>query len=117
MRKLLWLLLLVSPLTFGFTLTWDEPAVPTCDLAGFEVYQSSVSGAYTSPPIADIPAASACGNITGITYTGTNPNSGTVYWVVKAYDSSHNLSAPSNEATKTFFDVTPPAAPSNLQVK
>jgi hypothetical protein len=40
-----------------------------------------------------------------------------VYWVVKAYDSSHNLSAPSNEATKTFFDVTPPAAPSNLQVK
>lgn len=51
MKKLIWLLLFVSPLTFGFTLTWGMPAVPSCDLVEFEVYQSPVSGGYSSTPL------------------------------------------------------------------
>jgi hypothetical protein len=112
-KLLLWLLLLVSPLTFGFTLKWDMPAVSSCDLAEFEVYQSSVSGSYGTTPLARVPATNACGGLTDVSYTGVNPNSGTRYWVVKACDASANCSAPSAEVSYSFLDVTAPGAPTN----
>jgi hypothetical protein len=116
MRRLA-LLLLLTPLFAGFTLTWENPAVnedgsPIDDLATIRVYQSPVSGAY-GDPLAEIAADGP-----GLTqsYAGANPERGRLFWVVRACDSSGNCSAPSNEASHDFLDVKAPAAPAGLSV-
>jgi hypothetical protein len=119
MRKLKFfiLLFLFSPFLFGFTLTWENPTTnsngtPVTDLATIRVYQSPISGAY-SDPLAEIPA-----DVPGATqsYTGTNPESGRLYWVVRACDTAGNCSGPSSEASFDFLDKTAPGAPGGLRV-
>ena len=102
----------------GFTLTWENPTTnsngtPITDLAEVQVYQSTTPGVYGTTPLGTVST-----NVPGATvsYTGTNPERGTFYWVVKACDSSGNCSLPSNEATKTFLDQTAPDAAGNLRV-
>jgi hypothetical protein len=71
------------------------------DLAGYRVYQSTTSGSYTSGPVAMVAAGSASGGGTATT-TVNNLAAGTYYFVVRAYDSTGNESAGSNEVSKTI---------------
>src|SRR5262245_44994568 len=61
-------------------------------------------------------AANRIAQPTGTTYTDTSAASapGTYYYKVIAEDAVGNLSAPSNEASATIGDVTPPTAPGTL---
>ncbi len=86
-------------------LAWNGPGTNAdgtalADLAGYRVYQSTTSGSYTSGPVATV-AASVSGGGTA-TATVNNLAPGTYYFVVRAYDSSGNESAVSNEASKTI---------------
>ena len=88
---------------------WTQNSEP--DLAGYRLYESSISGTYGTTPLADCPHP--CDS-----YIFPTPHAvGTWYWVVTAYDTSGNESGPSNEATGTFVlvDVTPPDAPTNCE--
>lgn len=112
------ILLLISPLTFGFTIQWDEPTTsvdgsPLADLSIIQVYQSTQPGIY-STPVASVQASGPTGGQVGI-YTAPNPDRGTLYFVVRACDLAGNCSGPSNEVTKVFLDTNAPAAPGNLR--
>ncbi len=62
------------------------------DLAGYQVFRLTVSGDFSDPPIAQIGATSA--------YTDTGLTAGTMYYyIVKAEDTSGNLSSESTEAS------------------
>jgi len=91
------------------TLSWDSNT--EADLAGYRVYQSQVSGVYTSPPVADIPAPVIGTPSFQISSLSEDQ---TYFWVVTAYDNSGNESGFSNEVTKTIS--IPPDAPSGLIV-
>jgi hypothetical protein len=82
----------VEPGGFGiFALSWTYGAEP--DLAGYRVYRSSTSGGPYQPvgPFLDRPA-----------FVDTTAPPGTaVYYVVRAVDTSGNVSAPSAEAVGT----------------
>lgn len=81
---------------------WD--ASPDSDLAGYRLYQSTVSGEYDkSKVVAVIPA-----NLT--TTTLENVQDGKYFWVATAFDTSGNESEYSNEVTATL-DTTAPKAP------
>lgn len=73
------------------TYSWVAPA-GAYDLAGYKLYYSQTSGAYGSFNV-DVRGAGQT------TYVETGLGSGTWYAVVKAYDTSGNESAPSNEET------------------
>ena len=71
-------------------LDWDDNGEG--DLAGYQIFRSTVSGDFSDPAIAQIGATSA--------YTDTGLTAGTTYYyVVMAEDTSGNLSAASNEAS------------------
>lgn len=81
---------------------WD--ASLDSDLAGYRLYQSTVSGEYDkSKVVAVIPA-----NLT--TTTLENVQDGKYFWVATAFDTSGNESEYSNEVTATL-DTTAPKAP------
>lgn len=95
LRSMLWLqLLLTAMLLVGtaaasyaaeVSLAWNVSSGP---VAGYKVYYSETSGSYGDP--VDV------GNTTSCTIKNLSPDT-TYYLVVKAYDASGNLSAPSNE--------------------
>ena len=72
------------------TLDWNDNGEG--DLAGYQVFRSEGAAVFTDPPIAQIGPTSA--------YTDTGLTAGTMYYyIVKAEDTSGNLSAASNEAS------------------
>ena len=92
------------------TFQWD--ANTEGDMAGYRLYQSTVSGQYT------FGAGNEAINIPVPTTNATlfNVPDGTYYWVVTAYDTdtpTANESGPSNEVTKTL-DSIPPSPPTNF---
>jgi len=91
------------------TFTWDPNS--ESDLAGYRLYQSNTSGAYTygdGNQIATIP--------TGIeTVKIADVADGTYFWVLTAYDATGNESGPSNEVTANF-DTLAPGAPTTVTI-
>ena len=89
------------------TFTWDANTEP--DLAGYNLYQSDVSGGYVfggGNEIATIPA----GTETYIEYI----SEGGWYWVLTAFDTNGNESGSSNEVS-LYIDETAPSPPGGLQ--
>ena len=97
--------------TATLKVTWDYDNPPP-DLTGFRLYQSDVSGQYTIGPGHEIASAPADAR----TLKLMNVPEGTHYWVLTAFDSEGNESAPSVEASK-LVDKTPPHSPSDVQVE
>jgi hypothetical protein len=86
----------LPPPPTSLTLAWVVPATNVdgtalTDLGGFKVCYGSQSGAYTS--------ATDVGNVTEFTFSSFP--AGTYYFAVRAYDTSGNESAPSNEVLVT----------------
>ena len=92
------------------TFAWD--ANTESDLAGYRLYQSSTSGSYTFGPshaVASVPAGTESVTI--------NVTDGTWYWVLTAYDTDNNESAPSNEVTATIDQSQFPNTPSGVAIE
>lgn len=104
MRKLLALLAFVPTLALAITFEWD--GVNDTDLAGYRLYQNGVM-------VSNIPTTQTGGTVR---YTYPDQPPGTYRYVVTAFDQAGNESAPSNEVTHVFLDVTAPGAPGNLRV-
>ncbi|MEW5691845.1 MAG: fibronectin type III domain-containing protein [Candidatus Hydrogenedentota bacterium] len=89
--------------TLAIKLSWSRNL--ETDLSGYKVYSSTISGGpYTQ--IADT-------SNTYITHTDLNP-AVRYYYVVKAYDSSNNLSDTSSEVSDTPLPDPAPSAPTGL---
>jgi len=91
------------------TFRWD--ANSEADLAGYRLYQTSTSGAYTygdGNQVDTIAAGTETTTLEGV------PD-GTLFWVLTAYDTQGNESGPSNEVSATL-DSTPPGAPTILEI-
>jgi len=73
----------------------------------YDVYRSTTSG-FTPT------AANRIAQPTGTSYTDSGLAPGTYYYKVTAEDAAGNISSPSNEASGTIADTTPPSAPSGL---
>lgn len=92
----------------NITFVWD--ASTSTDVAGYKLYQSTISGSYdSSKVVADISAPNTTARIENI-------QDGTYFWVVTAYDGNGNESGYSNEVTRDL-DTTAPNAPGNLTVE
>lgn len=83
-----------APTTSFATLTWTPNTDP--DLAGYKVYQATVSGAYGAA-LATVPAGTATYQATGLAVNTT------YFFVITAYDSAGNESSFSNEVSKRIF--------------
>ena len=111
MKKLILVILFIamsiSPVYAGDgKLTWDAPTLnedgtPVTDLAGYVVFQGQISGVYTN--------STTIGNVTEYAFTNLSGNN---CFVVRAYDTSGNVSDPSNE-TCTDMDNVAPGNPTN----
>ena len=92
------------------TFVWD--ANSELDLAGYRLYQSQTSGAYTfgdGNQVASILAGTETVQITDVA-------DGTYFWVLTAYDDGGNESLPSNEVTANL-DTLSPGAPVNVIIQ
>lgn len=112
MKRLIFVLTTVMVLISGFgpsqagqvVFEWD--ANTESDLAGYRMYQSSVSGQYVygkANAIGEIPAGTE-------TFTLVTLADGTFYWVATAFDTAGNESGPSNEVSTTI-NFEPPKPP------
>lgn len=106
---ILFLLIGVCQAASNVTFEWD--ANSETDLAGYRLYQSQISGAYTfgdGNQVATI--------LTGTeTITITNTDDGIYFWVLTAYDTDGNESGASNEVTANL-DTLAPGAPATLVI-
>lgn len=97
--------LLLSPiLALADTAQLDWTPNAEADLQGYKVYESTVSGSYTAPPVATL------GKIN--TYTRTVPAltvDRRLFYTVSAYDAAGLESGKSNEVSKMFLAL--PGAP------
>lgn len=87
--------------------TENEDGSVLTNLAGFRLYQSSVSGSYTTP-VVDIANPSIS------IYTLDNVDLGEWYFVVTAYNSDGVESVYSNEVVKTIAVPPRPKAPTGF---
>jgi fibronectin type 3 domain-containing protein len=88
-------------------LSWN-PNTTDADLASYNIYKASTSGAYTKgQPLAVIVKGT-------VTYSLLNPTDGMYYFVVTAVDTSGNESGFSNEVS-IKVDLTSPVKPTGLQ--
>jgi hypothetical protein len=88
-----------APTTGSATLTWVAPTVntdgtPLTDLAGYFVRYGTAAGTYTTNLRLSDPTLG--------TYIVQNLPSGTYFFTVAAFDTSDNVSANSNEVSKTL---------------
>ena len=84
-------------------LTWE--ASPDEDILGYHVYMGTSSGSYPTKKDAGFTQSHLFQNLTdGKSY----------YFMVTAYDQMRNESGPSEEATVTIPDTTPPSTPGNI---
>lgn len=110
MKRLVWLLtlcLLWPTLAIAAvqdcTIAWT--ARTEADLAGYRISWGTTSGTYTSFATVGRVTTTTCASI-GIT------SSGTYYLIVRAYDTSNQFAANSNQVTFTLATVTaPPTTP------
>lgn len=91
---------LLAPLSYAgdAILTWNPNTEP--DLAGYKVYQGTISGQYGAP--VDV------GNVT--TYALTLPKlvgNQAYFWAITAYDKTGNESGKSNEVSKLIPGIPP----------
>jgi len=87
---------------------WDANTEP--DLAGYNIYQSDISGVYDiSKLIGTVDKADCC------QFTKDGVPDGTWFWVATAFDTFGNESGYSNEVTDTL-NTEPPAPPQNLSI-
>ena len=114
MRKALFTLLFIfvtaiaSYSATNVSFEWDANTEP--DLAGYNIYQSDISGVYDiSKLIGTVDKADCC------QFTKDGVPDGTWFWVATAFDTSGNESAYSNEVTDTL-NTEPPAPPQNLSI-
>ena len=78
---------------------WD--ANSEADLAGYKVYEKTVTGAYAE-------LAVCTPDTTEVNFTAATPHpDGTYVWVVTAFDLAGNESGYSNEATASFDSGAP----------
>jgi len=97
--------------TVNITFVWDKNIEP--DLAGYNLYQSSVSGDYSSDPSAII-----MGDTNQYTYQTDMENGTPLYFVLTAFDDSGNESGYSNEVPHIIYiDSNAPAAPMIFHIK
>lgn len=96
--------------TVNYTLKWD--ANSEADLAGYKVYQSTISGKYTVPVkvMAGTPASPVYEGVV----TDDSDKVVTYYFVVTAYDTGGLESDYSNEVSMVVDSRIPPAPPKNL---
>ena len=114
--SLLLMPVLVCAGTSWIELAWD--ANSETDLAGYRVYQSTMSGQYervVDNPSTPYLAGEVDAATTGIVLTGLVD--GTYYWVVTAFDTEGHESLYSNEVSETMDTETnlPPAPPGMLR--
>ena len=110
MRRLAWLLALCSlwpSLAYAAvqncTIAWT--ARTEADLAGYRISWGTSSGTYSSFANVGLITSTTCSTL-GIT------SAGTYYLIVRAFDTSNQLAANSNQATFTLATVTaPPTTP------
>lgn len=110
MRRLAWLLALcllwpalAQAAVQNCTIAWT--ARTEADLAGYRISWGTASGTYTSFTNVGLVTTTTCASI-GIT------SAGTYYLIVRAFDTSNQLAANSNQATFTLATVTaPPTTP------
>ncbi len=99
---LLWPTLAVAAVQ-DCTIAWT--ARTEADLAGYRISWGTASGTYTSFTNVGLVTTTTCASI-GIT------SAGTYYLIVRAFDTSNQLAANSNQATFTLATVTaPPTTP------
>lgn len=97
------------------TLTWDAPTTntdgtPLTDLAGYYVYYSQTSGAFTDANRKDV------GNVRNVSIrTVIGPLNGTYYFVVTAYNVAKIESEFSIERSETFIKVPRPVTNTVIQ--
>ena len=118
MKRLFLFLLLGAFLVCGFTASqagqvvfeWDASSEE--DLAGYRMYQTTVSGEYV------FGAANAIGEIPVGTETFTLQieEDGEFWWVATAYDTAGNESGPSNEVS-VDINFKPPAPPTGCTLR
>ena len=110
MRRLAWLLTLcllwpslVQAAVQNCTIAWT--ARTESDLAGYRISWGTASGTYTSFANVGLITSTTCATI-GIT------SAGTYYLIVRAFDTSNQLAANSNQVTFTLATVAdPPTVP------
>lgn len=116
MKKIIILIILLVTvsayaLPVNITFMWDKNTEP--DLAGYNLYQSSQSGDYSSDPSAVI-----IGDANQYTYQVEMESGIALYWVLTAFDTSGNESGYSNEVTHTIYiDNNAPAVPQIFHIK
>jgi hypothetical protein len=101
-----------SAVTFQWPpVTTMANGAPETNLAGYKIYQGTVSGTYGSPTLIPLTNCTTTPPLCG--YTETGIADGTYYWVLTAYDKQGNESAKSNVVTQTLNTI-PPAAPAGV---
>ena len=83
--------------------TTNEDGSTLTDLGGYTVYWYDTAGGFSNP-MGNLDV----GNVT--TTTITVPSQGIVYMVVTAYDTSGNVSGPSNEVSADFLASSVPTS-------
>lgn len=90
------LIFVVNAFAIGsITLSWIQSTSP--DVDHYNIYQSTVSGRYSTTPIAKAPATNSMCTLTKISETTA------VYWIITAVDKSGNESAPSAELSTKWY--------------
>jgi len=103
-KTALWisLFILYTPLCWADDVVFQWNSNSETDLAGYRLYQATVSGQHTKGNyLTEIPAGTE-------TYTITDLNTGTFFWVVTAYDTSGLESEFSQEVSKVITGTTDP---------
>jgi fibronectin type 3 domain-containing protein len=88
-----WLLLLVSPVLADDTATLTWTPNTGIDVAGYKIYQSTVSGEYGAP-------VAVIGNVSEYVTTIKTENDQRYYFTITAFDKAGNESAKSEEVSK-----------------
>ena len=95
------------------TFAWEQLITP--DFGGWRIYSATTAGGPYTQVGGDIPYVSRQATYTHQAQIVLPDNAETtLYFVVRAFDTNGNVSAPSNEVSKTF-DFLPPPAPGKPQ--
>lgn len=114
-------LLIHSMAMAGSNVTFEWDTNDEADLAGYRLWQSTVSGQYdqTQPPAFEVKLGDPGFDHTGdrCQWTLEDVPDGTYYWVLTAFDNEtpENESGFSNEVTATI-DTTAPGSPSAVTI-
>lgn len=95
--------------------TWNQ-VIPD-DMGGWYLYQSQTSGVYELPPVVTIPYDPDVTNHTTTTsLTSPDNEKHTYYFILRAFDTSGNVTPGDNE-TSLEIDFEPPPDPTDFTVR